>query len=879
MEKMPIERLNFSTRSHNCLKRNKINTVAELLTLTREKILSFKNMGSKSVDEVIEMINLIKKDNTYFEDEENNNENNSFEQETSALILDAPIEMLELSSRLFNCLKNNGVNYVKEFVFVDENQIGSFGNVGVKCTNEFLNILQKIDCEIKEENQQEKLKMLFPEWILKAIKETVDFYSISISKSTVLWKKAYDDSEIKNVESVVRNVYKNEIVNVLLERKILETSTDWNYVFYVKNLKQQIPNTLITSEVLFSKLQELEQQGKIECIDNDSYMIKYPSILDFIETIDNEREKKLFVLKLEGKTLKEIGDCLDITRERTRQICSQKLQKRPRLREDKYIELFETYDIDEEDFIFIFEETEQTFNYLEMVCQVSKEKKIPVERMLTECSFSPQVKERIDAAIHKNSVWDNGTYVLKTRQELFKHYFKSACLEKTSLDQVFTGYEQFLRKHHLEEDKKLAIESRAYENLISGCNFALSTMGKACRYYDVENENNNYYVFVQTLGIDSFMDKEISTLKLFKDNREMMEDFDIHDEYELHNLLKKIWRKYGNCEVEFAKMPTLRIGKSNEKQQMLEFLMQNAPILGEELAKAYEQTYGVKSALVLVNYLKYFSIYYHQGVFKVDFEMFSDEQYKFMKDYLVEKFYTIADVKRIFLDKFPNSSVTLINSYNIKQLGYQVYVDYILKKEMTMTEYSEWILSQYNEFCLDDFNKALRSIVMFTTILYEKRAAREIVEKSPCKYVSIDFLKEHNITKQDLENYCLSVSNFVNEGEYFTIKSIRENGFNHRLHDLDYENWFYSSILIEDKNKFKYTRLGNKARLLCYRCEDATLPSFLEWFVKNKQITNVNEIMNALTQNYGIDLKSWEIIEAIRKTSLSFDAVTKKISI
>ena len=49
---MPIESLDLSVRSYNCLKREGINTVSELVALSEHQLMNIRNFGSKSVDEV-----------------------------------------------------------------------------------------------------------------------------------------------------------------------------------------------------------------------------------------------------------------------------------------------------------------------------------------------------------------------------------------------------------------------------------------------------------------------------------------------------------------------------------------------------------------------------------------------------------------------------------------------------------------------------------------------------------------------------------------------------------------------------------------------------------------------------------------------------------
>ena len=50
---MTIEELDFSVRSFNCLKRAGINTVEDLISKTEDDMMKVRNLGRKSLEEVI----------------------------------------------------------------------------------------------------------------------------------------------------------------------------------------------------------------------------------------------------------------------------------------------------------------------------------------------------------------------------------------------------------------------------------------------------------------------------------------------------------------------------------------------------------------------------------------------------------------------------------------------------------------------------------------------------------------------------------------------------------------------------------------------------------------------------------------------------------
>ena len=50
---MTIEELDLSVRSFNCLKRAGINTVEDLINKSEEEMMKVRNLGKKSLEEVI----------------------------------------------------------------------------------------------------------------------------------------------------------------------------------------------------------------------------------------------------------------------------------------------------------------------------------------------------------------------------------------------------------------------------------------------------------------------------------------------------------------------------------------------------------------------------------------------------------------------------------------------------------------------------------------------------------------------------------------------------------------------------------------------------------------------------------------------------------
>ena len=67
---MTIEELDLSVRSFNCLKRANINTVEDLISKTQDEMMKVRNLGRKSLEEVMNKLAMM---GLSLADDENNN--------------------------------------------------------------------------------------------------------------------------------------------------------------------------------------------------------------------------------------------------------------------------------------------------------------------------------------------------------------------------------------------------------------------------------------------------------------------------------------------------------------------------------------------------------------------------------------------------------------------------------------------------------------------------------------------------------------------------------------------------------------------------------------------------------------------------------------
>jgi hypothetical protein len=125
----PIEILNLSSRSAKALKNIGITTVKKLLDLSYQSLYTIKNIGKKSAEELL----LCQKNLTDLglQKKDNPDQNDIF-------LLDDSVAGLNMSIRSTKALNNAGINTIKKFLELKDQDLYAIKNIGKKNTEEIL---------------------------------------------------------------------------------------------------------------------------------------------------------------------------------------------------------------------------------------------------------------------------------------------------------------------------------------------------------------------------------------------------------------------------------------------------------------------------------------------------------------------------------------------------------------------------------------------------------------------------------------------------------------------------------------------------------------------------------------------------------------------
>ena len=882
-----ISKLPLSVRSMNCLHSTGINTIGAMIDYPIEELINIRNMGKKSVAEIQNFIQAIK-DGTcgeYILVKESERSSLSQEEDLDAdsgkvffldeqglRIQDIPIEKLHLSRRAENCLLTNDFRYISQLIEKTYTDLLNIKNMGKKTAEEILSCIERVTvkqraCTTKNYETDDFSNNLAKE-MYSVYGETENIWL----KEILTVKSQYPEAIGENLINCIYNY--STLVQKTIKPIILKIIEENNNKSSIKFLEDALPSHLNNTTILKKILFELESIFAIEIKDDEMIYRQYPSVVEFAAHIEDERIREVVQGKIAGKTLQEIGDSYGVTRERVRQILVKGLRNKPQLREDKYICLYENYNFSIEEFTYVFDEPKETYHYLEMICSGSHSSKKQFDEILMDEKISPEYRKKAERVIYKKYITIDGVLIKMTRRDLVKHYIKNNCRTLTKFDDFFNLYHIWLEELGMKDNNSLQLDL-SYRNFISICDYVLWSQGQSFRYYNMKE--HDFEELLSTIDLNQYENIELSTFKLFKDYPELMKQYDIHDEYELHNLLKKISK---NSNIKFNRMPTIEIGKANRDNQVFSLFLECAPIGIDELAERYEEEYGAKAATVKGSFFKVLDDYYHNGSYRIDYDSMNSNELKRMKEILIHDFYTIKEIKRLYKREFSSSNESqLINPYNLKALDFRVYSGYVIKNTYpTASDYFRYLFTKDDIFDARNLSSSIQGVMAYNSELYKLCTNYEIIEFLPRQYINIRKLNKFDITVEILKKYSNAVFNNYEKGDFFTITSLRQEGFTHEMDKLGFDDWFYASILVEDKEHFSYQRSGGTRVFRCGKT-GANLGGLLVWLLEKKQKIDIYDFKDLLENHYGIIISKERLLVIIAGTELYYDAIMEAVYI
>ena len=598
-----------------------------------------------------------------------------------------------------------------------------------------------------------------------------------------------------------------------------------------------------------------------------------------------EEDKSILRQRMAGITLEAIAAERGVTRERIRQIVNKKLDK---LREyavnaygvhyfdeDFYTYLYEHYDVEKELWFDYLGVSERTFGYL---VNTYSRGRVKIESALSDPDVNLILKFKIREYLNRNKIMIDGMLIDAQRAAIEDYALAKLCRDEMSYDEFVDLYNNLLRENGVAFSEKLYNTDevrRTRTNRWAESRLCLWKQGERLRFYNIDAQD--YTELLETLNLEGFQDTEISTLKFFDDYPAVMEKYDIRDQYELHNLLKKIVDPKTCHDISFNRQPMIRFGEFDREKAIYEIIEAFSPITADDLAEYVHSEYGYTKEIAMAGYFQPFMHYYHQGVFSVTFKRIPDERITMLLENLPGEFYYIAEIKEVYKKLFPGADEEEINHRSLKGIGYTVLGKYALRGYDTAEEFFKAVLLRDDVFSITPLNKRYGSIQMYQQVLLETKRNMDILLFDGDQYIQFRKLAKMGITKEYLMDYCRQVYDAVKDESYFTPRAIRET-VPSKLDDFGFDDLFYGALL-SASGLFIYVRgcgtfilyKGNNAQFVS---KDAFFVSLLHAY----ESVELSDFIDDCSEQYGVTITDrYDVTRAIAGTEFYYDSIMGKI--
>ncbi|MFV8400903.1 hypothetical protein [Mycoplasma sp. 2634B] len=368
-----------------------------------------------------------------------------------------------------------------------------------------------------------------------------------------------------------------------------------------------------------------------------------------------------------------------------------------------------------------------------------------------------------------------------------------------------------------------------------------------------------------------------------------MENYDIQNEYELHNLIRKLVEaKYIEDNViQLGRMPTLKFtAELTIEDEIIEALKMIQPASKEEIVDFMEKEYGFNAGTVIGTYFKAIDKYHVASTDKYlineDYAI-SDEEANKIKEKLI---YPTYDKK--VLDQYISSVIGTekeITNIIYNKLEYTCGTFCCVKKDLkSIPSYISQIINN------DKFFKINQAIKNYDDNSY-------IVKNYWPSNIKPKLLSEYQIFRYSSSNEEFLTYKWLNEStglelkhieefvakvqklnkKYFSLKQIYNAINDDFLINQGYEDIFYESILLASK-KYQSISIGNE-NIYCIKTMSNNFPvaSFIEDIVlqyfedKKVEKVHVEDLLNYIESEFLITFND----KTYEKISTNLERITK----
>lgn len=883
--------LHVSTRLENLLLRHHVTTIRDLLLYPTTEWELVKGMGAKSLCELREVLRRYSRIDP--NQKSSQGPKSAIELADESISYDMPIGRAHFGTRVDRVLASAGFQTLGEVLHYPKEKWAEMSDLGA---TSLAHLVKEIEvyrqaARATAKAEREKRNSDISKDQLREDAEAMEDFADMLMVTYEHVMKVAEQAEMRGeslVEGIwqdakIQNAVKNYVLRFLLHKKYDGTS--------LAELSSAFPRAIYDETAIANLLQSMEKRHLIRKQGGLYYGV-YPSLETVLLSVCRERNAKILKLRLSGMTLEEVAQLTGVTRERVRQIQKKIFSKLPPVREGYFAFYKQKYvGLTDDDFQYIFQLIEETRHFISLYFdeQRVKEKDVDTEQRLQalhsvmhDQTLDAKIRERANARLKAIDPYFliDGKHVMKNRRSLIRFAIKKYCQDAKSSAELMEDYLQLLDSLSVSrEDPRFSMDVRYVERYFLEVTVLVS-LRRHARYYDILSMD--YQNLLDTLQLTAYSNVEISSRKFFRDFPEIMEQYDIRDEYELHNLLKKLW-EHGHFndyldeahQIIFGRMPTLKIGRADRRKQVMDIIQEHGYISYMDLGRAIEAEFGIPQNAAMSNgwgdtCKEYFDP--GTGNFHIPETLLPEDKVRRMKERLMEDFYLTQDIIDIYMEEYPEGNVWDIDPAALRQMGFISHRKYVIRDRFgSARDFFEKLFAENETLDLRDHSEyAVCS--MFSAVWLGLARDFKVVEIEPGVFFNSRYLEKHGITQEAIHEFCENVYHFMENGKCFSIKSLQAAGFDLPWQEEGWGDWFYGSLLAADYEKFNSQKYASRHLLRKRQMQKKlSMADLVEEIVNgSEELLTTSEISGIIEDTYGIEFSPFKVKEIVESNDDTF---------
>lgn len=564
------------------------------------------------------------------------------------------------------------------------------------------------------------------------------------------------------------------------------------------------------------------------------------SLDEFLSTKFNYKD--YFLKRLDGQTLQAIGDSNGITKERVRQILNKIISNLPNIKEiNEFKELYTRYDISKEVFRDFFCKDSRIYELLGLIVKRGKQ---DITELIVEGDYADdQVQTFLNKS--KRLLIDGEVQALTRENLIIEVLYKNRNLQKyfkvDDLHYLFTEEMKEYPQLQFKSARSLGSQLERYNNVI----FSLK---KGYRYH-LALPLDKYKEDLESLFID-LPEGSYHMDYIFEKNPDLMKQLDIIDGSELHYFCKK--NKLFPKVINLGRNPEFVRGEQSKREYLASELSRFDRQSIDEFIEYLNLNFGLnKDSISSYLFSEFGDVIRNRNIyFKTD--KYSEEVDR-IRPLLTKDIYEFNEFINI-LKKIDGFSVEKPDL--ILELGFVHRGEIIFKREYktAMEAISSHILSQ-RIFRLN--NQSFLGTRDYYNTIYKLEKKISILKIAEDAYINVTSLVNRGFDRQKFRKFVSKVEKYVDKGEYFSIVSLLNDGFDDILIQDGFE-LISLDRLINTSDIIKSVNQGFP-NIYCKSDIKKNLNDFLSDMLLEYGSINIDDFTYDLNLKYGLNLDEYDV--------------------